>query len=154
MISTRNIIIDPYHPQLGALAHMVAMRLARDAKRLGDEEDFSVYNVLSRLCAKDPTILMIASLDAIGGNLVGYCVASIENTQVFVLQPHFDEPVDGDATGEVLSIVENWAKRYNESAGVELITRLTLVVRRYDPKWAKKYNFETRRYLLERKLGE
>lgn len=153
-MANRVVVVDPYHAQLGALAHLVSQRLLVDARKLGDEQDFTITNIFSRLWRDDPTVLVLAVLEDDTGELVGYGVVSIEGNQAFLMQPRFDHPTDHDATGELLSIAETWVKDYNTAMGAELITKLTLVARRFDPKWAKKYGFETKRYLMEKKLGE
>ena len=152
MISVQNVIVDPYHKQLGALAHVVSLKLAEDAKKLGDEDGFSVINTFARLWAQDPTVLVVASLDTKTGKLVGYAVASIEGNQAFLLQPRFEEPTDTDATGDLLSIVEQWVKGYNETMGAKVVLKLVLVTRRFDTKWTKKYGFGNPRYLMEKQL--
>ncbi len=153
----RIVRVDPYHAQLGALAHMVAQRLSEDAKKLGDDTDFTLTNIFSRLWAMDPTVLVLASLDPKSGQLVGYTVVSIEAGQAFIMQPRFDRPSENDATGEMLGIAENWVKDYNTAMGLVgglPVSKLILVARRFDAKWEKKYGFETKRYLLEKPIGE
>lgn len=153
-MANTTVIVDPYHPQLGALAHLVSQRLVEDTQKIGDEDDFTVTSLFSRLWALDPTVLVLAVLDSESGELVGYSAASIEGNQAFMMQPRFEKPTENDATGELLTIAERWIKDYNTAMGAELITRLTLVTRRFDPKWEKKYGFETKRYILTKKLGE
>lgn len=147
------VAVDPYHPQLGGLAHMVMQRLAQDAEKLGDNDDSVITGIYSRLVLRDPTVLVLAALNSKTGQLVGYTAISIEGNRAYMLQPRFDQPTEHDATGEFLSIAQRWIKDYNSLVGADLISTLTLVARRFDAKWAKKYGFETKRYLMEKSLG-
>jgi len=153
MTSLQIIALDPYHPVLGLLVPQVAQRLLESAKQMsieGDSEE-TVIAALARLWAKDPTVLMLACVDT-EGHVKGHAVASIEGNSAFLLQPRIDEPTDNDMTGELIHVVEQWIKDYNASVGREVVSGVTLIAKRSDPKWAKKYDFETIRYFMFRKL--
>ena len=154
MITLKTVRLDPYHPVLGLLVPEVAQRLLFRSKELGTEDsEETIYNVLSRLWQRDPTVLMLACVDS-AGHVKGHAVASIEQSKAFLLQPRIDEPSDHDTIGELIGIVDNWVKEYNVSAmgAHQPVSDLTLIARRSDPKWAKKYGFETKYYVMVRDL--
>jgi len=155
MLSNLKIVqLDPYHPVLGLLVPEVAHRLVERSKELDTEDsEETIYNVLSRLWQRDPTVLMLACVDS-AGKVKGHAIATIEQSKAFLLQPRIDEPSDQDTIGELISVVDNWVKEYNRAIPqtVQPVSDLTLIARRSDPKWAKKYGFETKYYVMVRDL--
>ena len=156
MISLKIVRLDPYHPVLGLLVPQVAQRLLDNTKQLGLEDEDSeatIHNTLSRLWSNDPTVLMLACIDS-AGHVKGHAVASIEGNNAFLLQPRIDEPTDRDTIGDLIAIVDEWVKDYNKQVAElgRTIGGLTLIAKRSDPKWAKKYGFETKYYVMVRDL--
>ncbi len=143
--------LDPYHPVLGLLVPQVAHRLLESVKQLDvDDSEDTIVHAMSRLWNKDPTVLVLACIDN-GGHVKGHAVATIEAGNAFLLQPRIDEPTERDTIGDLIGIVEDWVKDYNKQVGTAL-HGLTLIAKRSDPKWAKKYGFETKYYVMVREL--
>ena len=151
MIAATVLVLNPYDSKLSVLTHLMIPRLTESFKQLGlGQADLAAF--MSRLLKQDPSVLLIAVLGE-GGKLIGHCGASIDDSQVYVLQPRLDEPTTTDTVGEMLSLVERWVKGYNQLGGhAELL--LTLLTKRLDPKWAKKHNFVVKNYVLEREIKE
>lgn len=150
MISVKILRVEPYHPQLGLLMPQIAQRLL-DSTVVGDS---GVFNLMSRAWAGDPRILILACLND-KGQIKGHAVSYIDSDQAFLLQPRIDEPTDKDTTGDFIALVEQWIAEYNETIGKSAlghIQGITLLAKRSDPKWAKKYGFETVLYQMHRKL--
>ncbi len=150
MIAATVLALDPYDEKLSVLTHLMIPRLKESFKQLGlGQADLAAF--MSRLLKQDPSVLLIAVLRE-GGKLIGHCGASIDDSQVYVLQPRLDEPTTTDTVGEMLSLVEQWVKSYNETMGAKVVLKLVLVTRRFDTKWTKKYGFGNPRYLMEKQL--
>lgn len=137
--------INPYHQVFGQLIPLLVPRLRESFGGLGDEENIALGHFMSQLWSpeRDKTVLLLAAIDE-GGALKGHVAAAkANNFEVLLTQPRLDEPAENDAVSEMLSKINDWAK----SEGVSL---LTLVSRRFDPKWAKKHGFEVARYILNK----
>lgn len=148
MISVKIIQVEPYHPQLGLLMPQIAQRLMT---QLGDGPGVSA--LMSRIWGQDGTVLALACLNE-KGQLKGHAVAYIEDNRAVLLQPRIDESTDKDTTGDLIALVEQWITEYNEAIGQlgHHIKGITLLAKRSDPKWAKKYGFETVQYVMHREL--
>jgi len=154
MISVKILRVEPYHPQLGLLMPQIAQRLLDNVKQLGGAGDSGILNLMSRAWAGDPTVLVLACLTD-KGQIKGHAISYIDGNQAFLLQPRIDEPTDKDTTGDLIALVEQWIAEYNEAIGIDNlghIQGITLLAKRADPKWAKKYGFETVLYQMHRKL--
>ena len=144
--SVRIIRVDPYHKQYGLLVPMVAQRLLESLQALGDEADIVGPQFLARLWAKDPGVLLLAAVDQTG-QIKGFAAAMFNpHTREFLLmQPRMDIPTENYSVGEMMQFVEDWARSLQ-------VTTLTLVAKRIDQKWQKKYGFEVVRYILQKEL--
>lgn len=151
MITATVLALDPYDSKLGVLTHLMIPRLKESFEQLGMDQR-NLTSLMSRLLKQDPSVLLIAVLGE-GGKLIGHCGASIDEGTVFVLQPRLDEPTSTDTVGEMLSLVEQWVKGYNQLGG-HADSWLTLLTKRLDSKWAKKHGFVVKNYVLEREIKE
>lgn len=156
MISVKIYEPKPYTSAGGFILADLSNRLMESAKQ-HNESEASVRNLFTRLWALDPSVLALVALDD-SGHVKGHALATIEGDSAYLLQPRVDEPTEEDTIGKFISLVEYWLKVYNSAVikqGIGIpISHLTLLARRADPKWAKKYGFETRKYLMEKELGE
>ena len=143
--TVRILQIDPYHKIYGMLVPILAQRLAESLEAVGDGTNEFLFQFMSQLWGKDPGVALVAAIDP-QGNVKGHTAAQVQGTQAFFLQPRLDEPTENDAIGEMMEWVENWAK------GLKM-TQLTLVARRLDAKWSKKYGLEVSRYILTKELA-
>lgn len=137
------IKIDPYHKVFGQLIPLLVQRLRESFEALGDEENVALSQFMSQLwfSEHDKAVLLLAAIDEQGA-LKGHVAATKSNNfEVVLTQPRLDEPAENDAVAEMLTKVDEWAK----SVGA---LQLTLVSRRFDPKWAKKHGFEVARYIM------
>lgn len=147
MVEPKIVIVDPYHPVLGMFTSQIALRLIEQAGSTVTQ------GIMGRAWIQDPKVLMLAVLNE-KHHIIGHAVATIDGDKAFLLQPRLDEPTTNDTTGELISLVDKWITEYNKKIeGSEVaIDGITLVAKRSDPKWAKKYDFETVRYVMYRKL--
>jgi len=138
--------VDPRHPVIGALVHAVT-------QKVNDNGDFDgIWELVARMYRGDPGSLMLAALDSEGA-LQGYALASIEYPDVFLIQPRIDIPTDEDITGVFIGLVEKWVKGYNAAnEGQPPLEEISLIARRSDPKWAKKYGFRTVKYVMNKRI--
>ena len=130
----------------------VANRVIDNAKEHG--EDLSpLHQILARAWIKDPGVLILAALSNMG-LVKGHAFAAVSDDKAYLLQPRVDEPTENDTIGEFIALAESWLKVYNlQVLGQEgAIPRLTLLARRADPKWAKRYGFFTKQYIMEKEL--
>lgn len=141
----RSIIVDPYHEHYVYLLPGVIKRLKAMLEQMEEDSMTILPQFLARLVMRDRGVLLLAAVDQTGKD-VGVAAASVDNGQVLILQPKLDVPSENDAVKEMMDAIESWAK----SQGVE---QLTLVTRRFDPKWTKKFNFEVSRYILSKDLN-
>lgn len=145
---------QPYTGAGSFILAQVANRVIELAEQHGEPLQ-PLYDVLSRIWKLDPGVLVLAALDKLG-HIKGHALAVIEGESAYLLQPRVDEPTEGDTIGEFIALAESWLKVYNsavlESGLGPPIPLLTLLARRADPKWAKKYGFETKKYVMEKEL--
>ena len=152
MISVKIVSPEPYTKAGSFILAEVGNRLILNAK--DHEEDLApLYQILGRAWIKDPGVLILAALSD-KGLVKGHAAAAISDTKAYILQPRVDEPTENDTIGEFIALAESWLKLYNlQVLGEEgAIPRLTLLARRADPKWAKKYRFFTKQYVMEKEL--
>ena len=152
MISVKIVVPKPYTLAGGFLLAMVGLRLVDNANEHG--EDLSpLHQIIARAWIKDPGVLILAALDD-KGLVKGHAAAAVSESKAYLLQPRVDELTENDTIGEFIALVEDWLKLYNlQVLGKEdAIPRLTLLARRADPKWAKKYGFFTKHYEMEKEL--
>lgn len=146
-IKVKILRIDPYH-KINVLAIPEIVQKFGDAlSQLGDDQGVVVTQFFSRLFARDPGVLLLAAIDPDSGRVKGFTAAATSADGCLMLQPRLDEPTQNDAVKEMVDTVEEWA----ESLGY---TELTMIARRFDAKWNKKYDFEISRYIMVKKLGE
>jgi hypothetical protein len=120
-------------------------RLNETVEALGDADGLAVPMFMSRLWAKDQSVLLVAAVTP-EGSVKGHCAALVHIPgQVLVVPPKLDEPTENDAISEMLGMVEEWAKGQGA-------TILQLVSKRADPKWLKKHGYETARYVMTKQL--
>lgn len=145
---------EPYTEAGSFILAQIANRVIELAQQ-HEEPLPPLFDVLARLWKLDPGVLALAALDDKGG-IKGHALAVVEGDAAYLLQPRVDEPTEGDTIGEFIALAESWLKVYNsavlESGLGAPIPRLTLLARRSDPKWAKKYGFETKKYIMEKEL--
>jgi hypothetical protein len=146
--------INPYDKS-GLLLPFVAQRVSEMAQQHMHELDPETWTrtVLSRLCAGDPHLLVLAFVGA-KGDVVGHGVASIESfgpsKWVFISQCRV-EPGEGSSdptlVARAIECVDTWAKH---GFGV---TRMLMASPRSDEAWRRKYGFKTLRHVMEREVG-
>lgn len=156
MISVKIYKPEPYTEAGGFILANIANRLV-DIATQHSESLNSVTGIISRLWALDPGVLALAALDN-QGHIKGHAIGIIEGDTAYLLQPRVDEPTEGDTIGEFVALAEDWLKVYNSAVlgpgmGI-VIPGLTLLARRADPKWMKKYNFSTVKYVMFKPLKE
>ncbi len=152
MISVKIVSPKPYTKAGSFILAEVANRIVDNAEEHG--EDLSpLHQTIGRAWVLDPGVLILAALSD-KGLVKGHAVAGVSNGKAYVLQPRVDEPTENDTIGEFIALAESWLKLYNlQVLGDEgAIPRLTLLARRADPKWAKKYGFFTKQYVMEKEL--
>ncbi len=152
MISVKIVSPKPYTKAGSFILAEVANRVVDNAEEHG--EDLSpLHQIIARAWVLDPGVLILAALSD-KGLVKGHAVAGISDSKAYVLQPRVDEPTENDTIGEFIALAESWLKLYNlQVLGDEgAIPRLTLLARRADPKWAKKYGFFTKQYVMEKEL--
>ena len=152
MISVKIVSPKPYTKAGSFILAEVGNRLILNAQEHG-ESLTPLYGILSRAWNKDPGVLILAALSD-KGLVKGHAVIAAADQAVYLLQPRIDEPTENDTIGEFIALAESWLKVYNlQVLGQEgAIPRLTLLARRADPKWAKKYGFFTKHYVMEKEL--
>ncbi len=155
MISVKIFRPDPDTEAGSLILAQIASRVYRLAKE-HDDDLVPLRRLIGRLWECDPGALALAALDA-KGNVKGHVLASLEGDAAYVLQPRVDEPTEGDTIAEFVSLAEEWLTVYNSAVEKNQlalpIPGLTLLARRADPKWAKKFNFTTKYYVMFRPLG-
>ena len=152
MISVKIVSPKPYTKAGSFILAEVANRIVDNAEEHG--EDVSpLHQIIARAWVLDPGVLILAALSD-KGLVKGHAVAGISDSKAYVLQPRVDEPTESDTIGEFIALAESWLKLYNLQVlgGEGAIPRLTLLARRADPKWAKKYGFFTKHYVMEKEL--
>ncbi len=152
MISVKIVSPKPYTMAGDLILAVVGGRIVDNAQEHG--EDVSpLHQIIARAWVLDPRVLILAALSD-KGLVKGHAVAAISDSKAYVLQPRVDEPTENDTIGEFIALAESWLKLYNlQVLGQEdAIPRLTLLARRADPKWAKKYGFFTKQYVMEKEL--
>ncbi len=152
MISVKIVSPKPYTKAGSFILAEVANRVIDNAEEHG--EDLSpLHQIIARAWVLDPGVLILAALSN-KGLVKGHAVAGVSDSKAYVLQPRVDEPTENDTIGEFIALAESWLKLYNlQVLGDEgAIPRLTLLARRADPKWAKKYGFFTKQYVMEKEL--
>jgi len=152
MISVKIVSPKPYTQAGSFILAEVANRVIDNAGEHG--EDLSpLHQIIARAWVLDPGVLILAALSN-KGLVKGHVVAGISDSKAYVLQPRVDEPTENDTIGEFIALAESWLKLYNlQVLGAEdVIPRLTLLARRADPKWAKRYGFFTKQYVMEKEL--
>ena len=152
MISVKIVSPKPYTKAGSFILAEVGNRIVDNAEEHG--EDVSpLHQIIARAWVLDPGVLILAALSD-KGLVKGHAVAAISETKAYILQPRVDEPTENDTIGEFIALAESWLKLYNlQVLGQEdAIPRLTLLARRADPKWAKKYGFFTKHYVMEKEL--
>ncbi len=153
MISVKIVSPKPYTMAGGFILAVVGSRIVDNAEEHG--EDLSpLHQIIARAWVLDPGVLILAALSD-KGLVKGHAVAAATvEGKAYILQPRVDEPTESDTIGEFIALAESWLKLYNlQVLGQEdAIPRLTLLARRADPKWAKKYGFFTKQYIMEKEL--
>lgn len=152
MISVKIVSPKPYTKAGSFILAEVANRIVDNAEEHG--EDVSpLHQIIARAWVLDPGVLILAALSG-KGLVKGHAVAAVSKTKARILQPRVDEPTESDTIGDFIALAESWLKVYNlQVLGQEdAIPRLTLLARRADPKWAKKYGFFTKHYVMEKEL--
>ncbi len=152
MISVKIVSPKPYTKAGSFILAEVANRIVDNAEEHG--EDLSpLHQIIGRAWVKDPGVLILAALSN-KGLVRGHALAAVSEIKAYLLQPRVDEPTESDTIGEFIALAESWLKLYNlQVLGEEgVIPRLTLLARRADPKWAKKYGFLTKQYVMEKEL--
>ncbi len=155
MISVKIYRPEPYTSAGSYILAEIGNRVVKLAQEHG-ESVTPFVSMISRLWGLDPAVLALAALDG-KGNVKGHALALLHEEAAYLWQPRVDEPTEGDTIGEFVTLAEEWLKVYNsavvkEGLGVA-IPGLTMLARRADPKWAKKYNFTTKHYEMFRPLG-
>ena len=152
MISVKIVSPKPYTKAGSFILAEVANRIIDNAEEHG-EDLLPLYLTFARAWNKDPGVLILAALSD-KGLVKGHAVVYSKDDKVFLVQPRVDEPTESDTIGEFIALAESWLKLYNlQVLGEEgVIPRLTLLARRADPKWAKKYGFFTKQYVMEKEL--
>ena len=152
MISVKIVVPKPYTLAGGFILAMVGFRLVDNAHEHG-EDLLPLHQIIARAWVQDPGVLILAALDD-KGLVKGHAAAAVSESKAYLLQPRVDEPTENDTIGEFIARAEDWLKLYNlQGLGKEdAIPRLTLLARRADPKWAKKYGFLTKHYVMEKEL--
>lgn len=135
------IRIDPYHKVYGQLLPQVLQRLIEGISSMGDDPRvITLFN--TKLAAGDPNVILLAAVDT-KGQVKGYCAAEVQNGVALVMQPHMDEPTSNDAIAEMFDTLEDWKAERK-------VVKSTLVVKKLDSKWLKKYGYRIERYVLSR----
>ncbi len=137
------IAVDPYDPNLGVLAWQLIPRLIETVEAIGDDVA-TVKQFMGRLFAGDPNVVLVAAVTK-SGVIKGFGAAQITNEMVIMIQPRLDEPTTNDAMAEMIQLIEDWAKSKDK-------TTISLIARRLDTKWTKKFDFEVSRYVLVKEL--
>ena len=152
MISVKIVSPKPYTQAGSFILAEVGNRIVDNAEEHG-EDVMPLYGIISRAWNKDPGVLILAALSD-KGLVKGHAVVAAVDQSVYLLQPRVDEPTENDTIGEFITLAESWLKLYNlQVLGEEgAIPRLTLLARRADPKWAKKYGFLTKQYVMQKEL--
>lgn len=146
--------LNPYNKS-GLLMPFVVQRIAEFAQQHMHEIDPETWTrgILARLCAGDPSLLVLAFVGA-KGDVVGHGVASIESfgpsKWVFISQCRV-EPGEGSSdptlVKRAIEYVDEWATK---GFGV---TRMLMASPRSDEAWRRKYGFKTLRHVMEREVG-
>ena len=152
MISVKIVSPKPYTQAGSFILAEVGNRIVDNAEEHG-EDVMPLYGIISRAWSKDPGVLILAALSD-KGLVKGHAVVAAVDQSVYLLQPRVDEPTESDTIGEFIALAESWLKLYNLQVlgQKDAIPRLTLLARRADPKWAKKYGFFTKQYIMEKEL--
>jgi len=139
------VVVDPYHKVYGMLVPALIQRLLEAVEAFGDGSN-TVVEFMTRLHAGDKGAILLAAVTP-AGKVKGYAAAGTNGSEVIMIQPRLDEPTSNDAIAEMIERIEEWAK----SLGAK---RITLISKRLDPKWQKKYDFDVARYVLTKELAE
>ncbi len=152
MISVKIVSPKPYTKAGSFILAEVANRIVDNAEEHG-EDVTPLHQIIARAWVLDPGVLVLAALSD-KGLVKGHVIAGISDSKAYVLQPRVDEPTESDTIGEFIALAESWLKLYNLQVLEQenAIPRLTLLARRADPKWAKKYEFFTKHYVMEKEL--
>ncbi len=152
MISVKIVSPKPYTQAGSFILAEVGNRIVDNAEEHG-EDVMPLYGIISRAWSKDPGVLILAALSD-KGLVKGHAVVAAVDQSVYLLQPRVDEPTESDTIGEFIALAESWLKLYNLQVlgQKDAIPRLTLLARRADPKWAKRYGFFTKQYIMEKEL--
>ena len=152
MISVKIVSPKPYTKAGSFILAEVANRIVDNAEEHG-EDLTPLYGIIARAWHKEPSVLILAALSD-KGLVKGHAIVSATDLAAYLLQPRVDEPTENDTIGDFIALAESWLKLYNlQVLGEEgVIPRLTLLARRADPKWAKRYGFLTKQYVMEKEL--
>lgn len=144
METVRILQIEPYHKIYGLLIPQLAQRLMEGLAALGDDNVLPQF--MSRLWLRDPGVLLLAAIDS-AGQIKGYTAAMHQagSNEIVFLQPRMDEPTENDAVAEMIDWIERWSNTFKAEW-------LTLIARRVDAKWSKRFGFEVTRYILQREV--
>lgn len=145
MTPVKVIKVDPWHKVYGYLFTEVLQKVAESMHSIGDEDGATAAMFGSLVVKKDPGAIMLAAVDPTG-HVKGVAAACIFGGEATIIQPRLDVPTENDAVKEMMDILEDWA----DNAGFD---RLTLITRRIDQKWTKKFGFEVSRYILQKELS-
>ncbi len=152
MISVKIVSPKPYTKAGSFVLAEVANRIVDNAEEHGEDLE-PLHQIISRAWVLDPGVLILAALSD-KGLVKGHAAAAISETKAYILQPRVDEPTETDTIGDFIALAESWLKLYNLQVlgQKDAIPRLTLLARRADPKWAKRYGFFTKQYIMEKEL--
>lgn len=153
-MATNNVLVvtvNPLDKTTGLLVPVVAQRILDTAEAHFDELDPHLYTsqMMTRLWAGDPDVLIVALVEEGTFKVVGHGVAEIAkhgpNCWVFVSQMKADQNV-GDAVKRAILVADEWGK----SRGAE---KMVMATSRSDTAWRRKYGFLGMRHLMVRNIG-
>ena len=142
------------YDKTGFLAPFVVQRISEFARQHMDEVDPEVWTrtILARLCAGDPTVLVMAFVGT-KGDVVGHGVATIEafgaSKWAFISQCRV-EPGEGSSdptlVRRAIEHVDTWARGFG-------VKQMLMATPRSDEAWRRKYGFKTLRHVMAREIG-